>query len=225
MVPIPVGKMSQSTFASVAQRYWNDEWSTIKNHQIYGAEASSEGLGHNLRIVLSAMDGPGLDSSDILQRLTSSKKLVDHQCLFGPERPREFPGSASTLERVTLILFREACRPPLPLGTSLQLTIWESETVGCTVSSTQPHQPIEVHLRRHNLILSLRAQVDEQTGLAVSRDQVFARLDQIQQDWVNAPRIPGNWREHLFQQIKKELPQLESVHIDLGCHEFLNVRS
>src|SRR5579872_3523677 len=104
-------RISNSIYASLAQRYWNPAWTPERNHQVYGREASAEGVGANLRIQLeTAADEEGLQ-----RHLDQLKRLVDHG---------SFP---STLEKLTVYLAEQ-----LPAGVWTALTLWETAHLGCT---------------------------------------------------------------------------------------------
>src|SRR5262249_37638396 len=126
-------RVSNSVYASLAQRYWNPSWTLEKNRQIYGREASDEGVGGNLRIELE-VEGDG-DSLSTL--LASLKSEIDHRTLFGPGSP--FENRPSTLENLT-----EYLAGLLPNGGWSRLTVWETARLG---SSRSPDGETTLHVK------------------------------------------------------------------------------
>src|SRR5262245_41193831 len=96
-IPAPTCFITQSVYASVAHRYWNQEWSAQKNRDEYGDLASEEGIGSNLRIELT-----GTNEGTVGRSLTVLKEMVDHQCLFAPDSPHF--AKPSTLENIAGLL-------------------------------------------------------------------------------------------------------------------------
>src|SRR4051812_11920634 len=84
-------RISNSAYASVAQRYWNEAWTSEKNSEVYGDLASAEGVGANVRIVPELESEPDADAM-LVSALAELKAMIDHKSC-----PR-------TLERMTQML-------------------------------------------------------------------------------------------------------------------------
>jgi hypothetical protein len=194
----------QSASASVAHRYWNGQWGVEKNLQIYGRDASRVGLGSNLLLEVVAEGQP----EDVASGLAHIKSLVDHQSLF-TEQP-------STLEVITHRLAQELFARP---GDWRSLHVQETEEVGCTAWA---NGELELKLHILNLILGLRAPMDAQSGLIANRQHVHEVVREMFFAMSGQPKLaPRPWAEKLFGELKKALPPLHSLHIDLGRQEYL----
>jgi hypothetical protein len=204
--------LARSVYASVAHRYWNEDWDPAKNRQTYGPDASPEGLGSNLRIELALRTD---DEGALTEPLEGLKRLVDHQCLFVQESP--LYGRPSTLENIAVWLSENL------QGDWFALTIWESERLGCQIR--RKGNPVLL-FKENNLTLSLEGRIAAATGLLADRVSVRKAVAQtfVQLNEINEPDF-AKWGEKLFLNLKVALPYLRSVTIDLGRHEALVVHS
>ncbi len=197
-------QIALSTNASTAHRYWRDAWSAEKNAEVYGGDASSEGIGSNLCLEVAQHTELTGDEGVLLAPLQHLKSLVDHQCLF--DEPHALAGRPSTLENITAYLLSQA-------GACHSVTVAETERLWCRMTR-ESASSVEMFFRQGPLTVSLRAEVDPLSGLAVSRASVLAVLS----------RQFGS-REVLIATLKKEIKNFKSARIDLGRHEYLLVHS
>ncbi|MGZ3722042.1 MAG: hypothetical protein ACXVA9_03865 [Bdellovibrionales bacterium] len=208
--------LSHSVYASVAHRYWNAQWSEAKNREVYGQDASTEGIGSNLRLELSVRAADGVGEADLLMALNQLKSMVDHQCLFAKDS--EFGAKSSTLENITSWLSRA-----LTIEWS-SLTVWESERLGCIVqpSTSEP----ALIFKRGNLALKISRAVDSLSGIAVERAAVDRAVGErlVKLNENNDTQLSG-WSRKLFLDLQNSLAGLCSLTIDLGSHESLVVHS
>lgn len=193
-------EVSQSVYVSAAHRYWNSQWSHEKNVQIYGASASPEGVGSNLRLEFS---GP---ESELLRL----KQLIDHRCLF-TDIP-EFADRPSTLEKITEYL---AARVPAGAG----LRVYENDHLSCTCRGGE----ITVSLKVMNLTVTVRAPIDAESGLAMDRALVTQEVKKAFAE--SAEGDPYPWSQQLFSRLKSQIENLHSLRIDLNRHEYILINS
>lgn len=205
--------ITKSVYASVAHRYWNSQWSEAENQKIYGRDASREGIGSNLQLILSAVEGHEAGLSATLAEL---KGKVDHQCLFAKDNAFEaFP---STLENIAMWLAGEAD------GEWHWLTLWETERLGCRVQRAS--DLVTMIFKRSNLTLEIAAPINNKTGIAVVRTAVDLALEAVLVKLNNDnDQDLSRWSEKLFSTLADCLNGLNRVRIDLGSHESLVVHS
>jgi hypothetical protein len=204
--------LAQSVYASTAHRYWNVAWDSAKNHQVYGQDASVEGIGSNLRLELAIQVNSDASEALLAAPLAKLKSLVDHQCLFASDSP--LGASPSTLENLTLWLVR------VNLGEWNYLKIWESERLSCTIRPGA--HAVQMTFKEQNLTLEISAPVDPLSGLAVERALVKKAIVQLNEINESDPVL---WSEKLFRNLQNSIPGLCSLTVDLGRHESLVVHS
>ena len=212
-------QFTKSIFASVAHRYWNEQWSCEKNVQIYGADALEEGIGSNLRIEIGWQGDLETTEMILSPALERIKALVDHKCLFSPPLGAE----PSTLENITCELTRELLRVPPLRGRWRSLTVWESEHLGCI--SLVNEAAIYLVFKLFNLTLDCQIVVNPETGLGLSRWPLRDRVREVffTQDVKNQDL--DLWSRQLFAALAKSIQSLKRLRIDLGRHEYLLVHS
>lgn len=206
--------IARSVYASVAHRYWRPDWTPEKNREVYASDASSEGLGANMRLELKAEAGRKSEG-ELTQTLSELKERLDHQCLFSPQH--ELAEKPSTLERIALFLASK-----IDLSQWQALTVWESEHLGCEVTGNS----LKILLKQRNLTLEIAGQCDEQSGLAVSREAVRAAVEAllVKLNGINDPDVQL-WGKKLFANLRAAVPGLTSLRVDLGRHEGIVVHS
>jgi 6-pyruvoyl-tetrahydropterin synthase len=206
-----------SLYVSVAHRYWNGQWSREKNEQIYGRDASSEGLGGNLRLEALAEAGDGETESQVRTALARVKDLLDHQCLF-THWPR-FHQAPSTVENMADHFAAELFAAELSHGRWQAFTVWETDAVGSTRFFDGA---CELHVKTLNLTLNLRGKIDSESGLIADRARV---RETVRETFLGfgaaAGGDPRSWGHELFSILKQSLRQLHSLRVDLGRHEYL----
>lgn len=211
---------SNSVYASLAQRYWNPEWSPEKNRRIYGTVASIEGIGSNLRIELGITAGLDGDEQLLDDPLAELKSKVDHRCLFAPGTA--FENRPSTIENLTVYLARELFSSSPQVGVWSALTLWETDRLGCTAYPEESR--VSLHIRTRNLWLELKGEVDPDSGLLIARETVekavqnaFVAFAAPAQNGVN------KWAEELISHLRQSLEMLVRLRIDLGSQGSLVV--
>lgn len=207
--------IAQSTYASVAHRYWRPEWSAEKNREIYMEDATSEGLGANMLLELEA-DRALLTEDEVKGLLTVLKERLDHQCLFLNES--RFATEPSTLENITVDLTKRLDREGWR-----SLTVWESPRLGCRVN---PQGEMVLIFKRRNLTLEIAGVIEPLSGIAVRRKSVENSVEGllVKLNSINDPDIQS-WGTKLFSALQVSLPGLISVRVDLGRHDGIVVHS
>jgi len=205
--------IARSVYASVAHRYWRPDWSLAKNREIYGRDASVEGLGANMRIELEA-DADLCKEPELSARLDQLKSLLDHQCVFLPGS--KFEREPSTLENITAYLVEN-----LNFAES-SLSVWESEHLGCRQEGLLQ----TLIFKQRNLTLEIEASRDPVSGLGISRRTVFDAVERllVKLNGINDPDVQ-HWGKGIYTLLKADLKGLHSVRVDLGRHEGLIVQS
>lgn len=202
--------LSQSVHVSLAYRLWNNQWSHERNLNVYGNQASLEGVGGNWRIELALGNSEARDSVEHL------KTLLDHRCLFTDVEP--FLEAASTLERVTLYLASQ-----IP-GSWQALRVFESERLYCSVKPGSDE--VEITQRENNLWLALRGKVNKETGLLLPRATVTQQVIKLFKERGNEQMADERkWSQMLFRHLREALPLLESLRIDLGRDRYIFLSS
>ncbi len=212
-------KCTKFVYVSVAHRYWNEQWSDEKNVQIYGADASSEGIGSNMRIEITLVGASDSSEIAVTGALAHLKAKVDHQCLFLPP----FGVQPPTLENITQELARELALRPPEQGKWQSLTVWETERLACTHYFSPA--ATELKFKLFNLTLDCQNPVNSETGLSLGRADV---IDKVREVFFNqAPQNPdlNVWSRQLFETLRKSIECLGRLRIDLGSHEYLLVHS
>jgi hypothetical protein len=209
--------LRQSVFASVAHRYWNPHWDEVTNRQVYGADASSEGIGSNLRLEACAIGTDGMSDDEQLSEelltpgLEQIKQLVDHQCLFAEDS--EF--TLSTLENITVHLGNCLQRTALRLGHWHALTVWETEHLWCRYFPAHSDL-VEIGFRLHNVSATWRGPIHLESGLALAREASRRTLAEVLE------RIPqGSPPAELWRAVQRSPQALCRLRIDLGRHEYI----
>jgi len=207
--------LAQSIYASVAHRYWRQEWDSAKNTQVYGRDASPEGIGSNLRLELAVQAD---DESVLTAPLAWLKRQVDHQCLFVEGSPlHRLP---STLENMAHWLADGV----FVQGSFHALTVWETERLACVVKPGKP--TVQVIFKENNLTLQIEGRIDAESGLAVPRsivhEAVHGAFEQLKE---NHNVDLAAWSEKLFLNLQPSVSGLRTLTIDLGRHKSLVVHS
>lgn len=209
--------IAHSVYASVAQRYWREDWTPERNREVYAADASAEGLGANMRIELEG-EAALRTESELVSALNDLKVQLDHQCLFAAESP--LVGQPSTLENIALHLART-----IDLSAWRKLTLWESDHLGCEVEA-QAQIEVKMIFKQRNLTLEVKGSMERDSGIAVPRARVRLAVEDLLVKFSSIhdsdPRV---WGDKLFSALRTGLPGLVSVRVDLGRHEGLVVQS
>lgn len=200
---------SQLVYVSLAHRYWNTLWTVAENRKVYGTSASCEGLGSNLKVVLGrkSVEAKELDFEESLRRL---KALADHRCLF--TEFTEFGSVASTLERITLWLARELNSPESEDWAYLE--VHETDQLACRLESGLDR--LEIVQKVGNLTLAVRGSVDESSGLVLPRDLLPQAVEEVFPLFEARFSSESEWANQLFAELRRRVPQLTSLSIDLG---------
>lgn len=189
-----------SGYVSVAHRYWKDDWSVEKNQSIYGSLASPIGVGSNLKVVIEG-EGP-LETA-----WTLLKAHLDHKSLDQVD-PR-FKNSPSTLESIALFI-ADVLLPTCDAKWS-SVTVWElDDRRACRVERSQRAGALTMIENYRNLTLTLKANIDPDSLLALSRNCVANAVDQV------FLAGKGRWDLKQREALEKALPGLVDVAIDLG---------
>ncbi len=191
----------QKVRVSVAHRYNHGLWSQERNLEVYGDEASFEGLGNNLIVEFAG------DSEDARR----VKKLLDHRCLYKDE-PR-FLEVASTLERIAQWMANELNRP---------VSVIEADRLKCLASPSSLE--VEMSVRCRNLWLGFQVQVDSETGLGLDRREVPPIVDAVFKDFSSLrSQDEGAWGDALWKALSAKLKYLKWVTVDLGRQRTLRL--
>lgn len=212
-------EQSQSVYVSVAHRYWNSQWPAEQNQEVYGRDASSEGVGSNLRLTVHASGASELNFDEHLVHL---KSLCDHRCFFTDVD--EFLNTPSTLERITVHLSQALFPRALAGGQWTGLTVAENERIECKAwPGANDLQLREKHL---NLLCTVQGPVDSQTGLVLPRGELWRSLQEIAPEFAEPSALPrAAWGERLFAALKGKVKTLRELEIDLGGHDGLRIQS
>src|SRR5665213_389533 len=205
---------SNRVYASVAHRYWNPQWDEATNLRTYGQDTSREGIGSNFRLEISITASVGAAESIVEAPLALLKSKVDHQCLFNEES--ELHARASTLENITLWLGRLVFHQPPTAGVWKNLTIWESDRLGCVIEPGR--DTVRLIFKENNLTLHMDGLVDPSSGIAMPRRLVREAVVQLNE--IN-DSDPAKWSEKLLLHLRESIPGLRRLVIDLGRHESL----
>ena len=215
-------QLSRSAYASVAHRYWRLDWTPEHNRDVYGADASVYGIGNNLRLEPQLLAPPEVDEVLLDRPLLRLKSLMDHRCLF--EDVEAFQTLPSTLERITEYLATELFAQPLWVGHWDSMTVWETARLGYTCRAGS--RMAQLHFKKRNLILTLAATVDLETGLSFSRETLDSAVEKVFAAQASTSELDlTRWSQQLFEALKLELKPLQRLRIDLGRHQYLLVQS
>jgi hypothetical protein len=214
-------RISNSVYVSLAQRYWNENWSPEENRLVYGNEASSEGLGSNMRVVPELEVAEQATETPLNEALARVKDLLDHKCLFVPGGA--LAARPSTLENIALFLAENLFQEPAAANRWHALTVWETDHLACTVYPRR-REDVVLHMRVRNLHLSLRGGVEAASGLLIERAKVATAVETAFAAFAG-PFAGGReaWAPALFEELRKSLEVLVELRIDLGRHETLVV--
>lgn len=210
---------SQSIYVSLAHRYWNPRWSAGRNREVYGRNASPDGVGSNLRLEATLRSQGPSAAAQALQHL---KALCDHRCLHTDvDAFRETP---STLENITVFLGAELSKHTPPLSAWERLTVYESESLSCTIRPG--HSRLLVHERAFNLTLTFEAEIDPESGLACARGVAERAVRAVAAEF-SGPCEEGSeaWARRLFAALQIKVKTLVELRIDLGGHQTLRISS
>ncbi len=209
---------SQQFSASVAHRYWREDWTEIENRRVYQKDASPEGLGSNL-VVECALRGTSEYAVPRLQQVCLElKKLVDHQCLF---RNHSLATGPSTLERITEYLATECFSrlSPGDEGEWESVRVRENRHLSC-VYKFGGLQMLEIQVL--NLTLRLVGRMMQESGLLFERAPVQQIVRQAFFTYgLKSDNDLERWGQGLYDDLRAALPQLHELRIDLPSHEFL----
>lgn len=212
---------SQHGYVSVAHRYWNSTWSDAQNKLHYSAQASEDGVGSNLRLEIT-LNSEQDASTELEQGLAKLKRLVDHHCFFTDFA--EFQSRPSTLESITVFLAQTLFAMPLPQGQWTSIAVAENSNLICSV---RPECAlVEMTIKILNLTFTLERKIDPDTGLAISRSELWQIVRTVAPDF--AQSHSGNesaWAESLWSAFHSKVKGLTDLRIDLGSQRFLRVHS
>lgn len=213
-------RVTQSVFVSLAYRYWNSTWSREKNLHIYGSRAFAEGMGGNWQIEASAWIMPG-EELDLQSHLNFIKAQLDHQCLW--EDMSAFRERASTPESLTVHLGQALFSRALDRGTWASFTIRETPGFAATFSSDGA---LTAEIKANNLTLECAAELDEESGLGIERDQVTREVKNLLISSTESTSLnESEWAEVLLSRLSSSIPRLKSLRIDLGRQKYIVVKS
>ncbi|MBX3021956.1 MAG: hypothetical protein KF799_09795 [Bdellovibrionales bacterium] len=211
-------EQSQSVYVSVAHRYWNPQWSAERNSEIYGRNASPEGVGSNLRLTVAII---GANSVDFTESLRFLKNLCDHRCFFR-DIP-EFQEKPSTLETITLYLGAKLFAEPISDGRWSSLTVAEDDHLACRLKPDS--EGVELIERHLNLTCTLQADVDE-NGVALRRGILPSAVRAIFPQFATPQSESiADWGKRLFAALQIKVKSLRTVDIDLGGQQSLRISS
>lgn len=212
---------SQSVYVSVAHRYWNIQWSEARNHEVYGRNASLEGVGSNLKLTLT-VESESAGEAGLEAALKMLKELCDHRCFF-TDIP-EFIQKPSTLEAITLYLGEKLFSWPLPKGMhAARLTVAENESISCTVDSRSVLRLTEKHL---NLLCTVQSPLDPESGLVLPRGVIWQAVREIAPNFSEpATTDSAAWGRALFAALQIKVKALCELNIDLGSQQSLRITS
>ena len=213
-------RVSQSVFVSLAYRYWNSSWSREKNLHIFGARASEEGMGGNWQLEAAVWVKPG-EEPELQSHLNFVKAQLDHQCLW--EEISAFRERPSTPENLTLHLGQSLFSRPLNQGRWASFTIHETPHFAVTL---RPDGALRASIKANNLTLECAAQLDEESGLGIARDQVTQEVKNLLMSSTEpSPLKESEWAEVLLGRLSGSIPGLKSLRIDLGRQKYIVVNS
>lgn len=218
--------VTRSAYASVAHRYWREDWSGEKNSAVYGRDASRQGLGSNLRLDLAvATENDDLDDRFLSDALARLKARIDHRCLF---LEGEFGSQPSTLENITSGLAQNLLAEKPASGRWFALTVWETEHLSCRKilypEYGEQYSGYRMLFKRRNLSLLFKGDVERESGLAVPRAAVAEAVEQclVKLNAFHAGDLK-EWGRRLGLELRASLPKLQGLKIDLGRHKALVV--
>lgn len=208
-------KEGRTVYVSLAHRYWNPGWSAQQNLSVYGADASVEGMGANMRLDGYAMNPSASELTALLPALESVKGLIDHRSVFD-DLP-EFKSRASTLESMAEFLGQKLFASPLGLGKWHSLRLWQGENLSCVTFPGQ--ERLELNLKVMDLWLTFEGKINSETGLIRARGEVFPCVQQAYGSCQNvAIDDRAAW---LFKYLQSQLEFLTRVEIDLTRQKYL----
>ncbi len=208
-MPQPV-LVSRAIYVSLAHRYWASRCSAEENAARYGAQASAQGVGANMRIEVGRLRG---NEEDLSRDLGLAKKLLDHRSLFS--EIDEFRDRPSSLENI--VQFLSTHLPDVDV-----LRVEESDKIACSRSKGQADIGFEMQVM--NLRLYFKGSVGAD-GLLVVRDQVTqAVMNEYREVPADAPHDEAAWAERLLAQLALRVP-LNQLRIDLGRQKYILVNS
>ena len=183
--------MTETFSVSLALRYACPTWSVAKNLEIYGSDASLEGLGANFEIALTWKTTE--PSVKPLAALEFVKSLLDHRCLFKDEP--EFAHTSSTLENITLFVVKRLQEEKLRHSIDwVLLQVRESQNLSAvydfksaSLSLTLDFQfPIQWKTRagrwgggEWKVQLELAKPLDKETGLLLRRLEKWQEIEGV----------------------------------------------
>ncbi len=214
---------SQSVYASLAHRCWNFSWSEARNLAVYGTQASAEGLGANWRIEVSVQSEIG-DDLNLTPHLNFLKSKVDHSTLWLDLSG--FEHKPSTIEAVTVHLANELFSTPIAGSLSWKsLTVHESPLF--SVTATKGQSELKITVRQNNLTLICAGELDQESGLVVSRDLITREVKSLLQERTASTDEEGfiPWAEGLLGKLKRQVHNLEGLRIEIRPNRFVQVFS
>lgn len=211
--------LRHSQSVSVAHRYWNNLWSHERNREMFGTSASPVGVGSNLRVEVEVAGTPAFDFAPVAARI---KRLLDHRNLIDDEPA--FADRPSTLESVAEFLAKDLFAQAPAYGQWHGLIVWELDRFGCRVEPQATG--VEFTFEVRNLVLTVEARIDAESGLAVRRADAVGAVEEIFTRFSHGSNeTEFIWMERLYGDLKKRLPGLKSLSVDLGSHKLMKVDS
>lgn len=210
---------SKVFFVSLAHRYWHTLWSLEENRKAYGAFASAQGVGSNLRVTLHCRTlDPGELQWDLVADYLRSR--LDHRCLFTDEET--FLARPSTLENIVEWLGRELADFSPPGGAEwVTLEAFETESVGCLLCFAD--FSVRLQQKVGNLRLTFAHKVDSESGLLISRGAAPRAVAAVFPYFSRPFDDEREWLLQLFNQLQAHLPSLCELTVDLGRQKTLRI--
>jgi hypothetical protein len=205
----------KTAYVSLAHRYWNPAWTADRNLEVYGDDASPEGIGGNLRLDAFVQNPGTVEHPELPQALSTLKTLVDHKSIF--DDFSTFASRASTLEVLTQFLSGKLFSKPLRQGRWHSLRVWQGEKLSCRAFNGTAN--LELRMRVGDLWLTFSGPIAAETGLVAVREQVFRN---VQQTYSNLQKTEfGERADWVFKQLQSQMESLTRIEIDLTRQKYL----
>jgi hypothetical protein len=191
-----------ATYASLAYRYHNPDWDSVRNREVYGDDHSAVGIGANMTIWLE-VEGELerhfhflIPENGLAPHLQYAKQLLDHRCLF--EAEPWFQKRVPTLENIARFLEESVGRRPLVRGKWRRLTLEENEHWRVDVLAGQCQLIHTFEKNGWKIEATVAGPVDAESGLLLERNRFRAAIE----------RSPWTGHRSFFLDLKSHLPQL-----------------
>jgi len=216
-------EQSQTIFVSVAHRYWNPRWSEAHNREVYGRNASHEGVGSNLALTLT-VETDSTNELSLESPLQMLKNLCDHRCFFS-DIP-EFADRPSTLETISLFLGEKLFTYPMPNGArAKRLKVAENDSLSCTVYAANALKEVCISEKHLNLLCTVQLPVDPESGLTLARGVMWQAVREVAPQFSEPDPDVSRWGQALFAALEIKVKALRELEIDLGSQQSLRISS